>query len=221
MAGNRVTYDEALAESRTAAQSGAWSDALSAATRAAEEFPQDLDARSAVAVALYHTGRFSQSAQLLEEIRKRRPGDPETLAYLGRAYEGAGALDRAMQVLLELGERFVESQQIADAREAFEEAVRLQPTSEEGRVRLAEILVEMNEPALAADQCVEIARQRQQAGDLPGAREALDEALDVDPQNQGAQLLGAVFKAATEPTGRTSASPATTGSLNAARRIDS
>lgn len=189
MPGNRAIFERALEGSRAAIQRQAWPDALRDAVRAVQEFPQDLDARSAVAVALYHNQKYAQSAQFFEELRKRRGGDPFTLAYLARAYEGAGALDQAAPVLIEIGEQSARGHRMADALEAFEAAVRLMPADESVRLRLAEFYVDAGDNGRAAEQCTEIARARHVTGDFAGAEEAIDEALGLDPENRAARLL--------------------------------
>ena len=127
MPGNRAIFDRALEDNRIAGERGAWPEALRAAIRAAQEFPDDPDARIAVAVGFYHTQKYTEAAQLLEDLRKRRGSDPFTLSYLARAYEGAQIADKAVEVLAELGEQSIREGRPADAQEAFEEAVRLSP----------------------------------------------------------------------------------------------
>ncbi len=213
MPGNRAIYDRALEGSRAAIQREAWPQALRDALRAVQEFPQDVEARGAVAVALYHNQKYAQAAQLLEELRKRRGNDPFTLAYLARSYEGAGELDHAVAVFLDLGEQSAREHRVADARDAFEAAVRLTPENETVRLRLAEFYVDHEDVARAAEQCAEIARNRRLAGDIAGAEEALDEALGLDPNNSAAQLLLAELR---PPVTRAEPASTVTGGLSAA-----
>lgn len=191
MAGNRAVFERALEQARAAAQREDWATALKEALRAVQELPNDLDARSTLAVALYHNAKYAQAIQLLEDLRKRRGDDAYTLAYLARAYEGNGEIDRAVELILMLGEDALAQRLLPDAIEAFEEAVRLKPQDVDLRVRLAETLLEAGDARRAAEQCVEVARIRQAAGDWAGMQEALDEALGLDPGNRAAQALKA------------------------------
>lgn len=202
MAGNRAIFERALEQSRIAAQREDWVTALKEALRAVQEFQNDLDARSSLAVALYHNAKYGQAIQLLVDLRKRRGDDPYTLAYLARAYEGNGDLDQAVAILVALGEQALNQRHTSDALEAFEEAVRLTPQDTDLRIRVAEILVDAGDARRAAEQCVEIARIRHAAGDLAGAEEAVDEALSLDGVNRIAQALKAELgmqAAAAEP----------------------
>lgn len=228
MPGNRAIYDRALEDSRIAGERGAWPEALRAAIRAAQEFPDDVEARTAVAVGFYHTQKYPEAAQLLEDLRKRRGSDPFTLSYLARAYEGAQIPEKAVEVLAELGEQSLREGRPADAQEAFEEAVRLSPVSDEQmRVRLAEFFVESGQPQRAAEQCVAIALTRFTAGNWDGTAEALEEALGLDPRNQDAKALQNELKNAREPREPARMAPVVeinrqkgTGSLNPQLLID-
>jgi tetratricopeptide (TPR) repeat protein len=191
MAGNRAIFERAMEQGRAAAQREDWSTALKEMLRAVQEIPNDLDARSSLAIALYHNEKYPQAIQLLEELRKRRGDDPYTLAYLARAYEGNGDLTQAVAILTLLGDQALEQRIIPDAVEAFEEAVRLAPQDADLRIRLAELMVEAGDMRRAGEQCVEIARIRHAAGDLTGAEEAIDEALSLDSANRTAQALKA------------------------------
>ena len=73
MAGNRALYDRAMEQSREAARQKNWEEALKQAVRALQEFPQDADARSSVAVALFNTGKYPQALQIFEELRGSDP----------------------------------------------------------------------------------------------------------------------------------------------------
>ena len=62
MPGNRALYDRAMEQSREFARQKNWEDALKQAVRALQEFPQDADARSSAAVALFNTLATSRAA---------------------------------------------------------------------------------------------------------------------------------------------------------------
>ena len=71
MPGNRALYDRSMEQSREAARQQNWDEALKQAVRALQEFPQDSDARSSAAVALFNTGKFPQAR---EQVVNGRPG---------------------------------------------------------------------------------------------------------------------------------------------------
>lgn len=199
MAGNRAIFERAVEQGRDAAQREDWPTALKEFYRAVQEFPNDLDARSQLAVALYNTGKYQQAIQILTDLRKRRGDDPFTLAYLARAYEGNQELQAAVEIMIVLADHALAQRVLPDAIEAYEEAIRLMPQSVDLRIRAAELMVEAGDARRAAEQCVEIARIRHADHDLPGAEEAIDEALSLDGANRIAQALKAEIVAARQP----------------------
>ena len=82
MPGNRALYDRSMEQSREAARQQNWDEALKQAVRALQEFPQDADARSSAAVALFNTGKYPQALQILEELRGTDQNNPFFLEYL-------------------------------------------------------------------------------------------------------------------------------------------
>jgi len=185
---NRV-FDQAMEASRAAAERGDWETALDAAETAIAARPDDVDACSELAVALYHNAQYARAIMVLEDSHTRYPDDLLILAYLARSYEGDNQHANAVTTLLKLGEQASTQQLLDDALEAFEEAVRLAPTDERARISLAEILVALGERLRAAEQCMVVAQQRHATGDTAGAREALDEALILDPGHLQARRL--------------------------------
>lgn len=200
MIDNQV-FNEAMKASRAAAERGDWGTALDEAETAIAARPDDADARSELAVALYHNGQYARAIKVLEGLHAKFPDELVTLAYLARAYEGDNQLSNAAATLITLGEQATAQQLLNDALEAFEEAVRLAPDDERPRIHLAEVLVALGERIRAAEQCVHIAQHRHAGGDSAGAREALDEALSLDSgSHQARRLLAELNKAYAAPS---------------------
>jgi tetratricopeptide (TPR) repeat protein len=191
MSGDRTIFEQATQQGRIAAQRGDWLTALQAARQAIGEMPDDPGAKTSLAVALYHNAQYAEAVQKFEELRKHRPDDLSILMYLARAYMEVGNTAQAVDVLIGLGEQSIKQRLLTDALDAFEEAVRLSPKNHELRIRLAEILLELDEPIRAAEQCIEIGRIHLAAGNYAGAIEAIDEALSLDPANRTAYLIKA------------------------------
>lgn len=208
MIDNRV-FNEAMEASRAAAERGDWGTALDEAETAIAARPDDADARSELAVALYHNGQYARAIKVLEGLHAKFPDELVTLAYLARAYEGDNQHSNAAATLITLGEQATAQQLLNDALEAFEEAVRLAPDDERPRIHLAEVLVALGERIRAAEQCMHIAQHRHAEGDSAGAREALDEALSLDSgSHQARRLLAELNKAHAAPSDDGSRAPA-------------
>ncbi|HRC77418.1 MAG TPA: tetratricopeptide repeat protein, partial [Kouleothrix sp.] len=129
MPGNRALYDRAMEQSREAARQKQWDEALKQSVRALQEFPQDVDARSSVVVALFNTGKYPQALQLLEELRAVDANNPFFLEYLARTHERMGSIAAAVAAYTQLADLQASRRLTARAIEALREVLRLRPDS--------------------------------------------------------------------------------------------
>jgi tetratricopeptide (TPR) repeat protein len=212
MSGNRAIFDRAMEQSREAARQSRWDDALKNAIRAAQEFPKDPDARTAVAVALLNTGKIDKAQPLFEELRN---GDPENIFYLGylvQCHERSGNRAQAIATLATIAEVHQKQRRPAKVVETLRELLRLKPDADDQRMRLARTLQEANAPRDASIEYLALARRLLEAQKLDDAAQNAETALRLDGTSREAkELLGAIreamSRAANLPAG-SSAAPA-------------
>jgi tetratricopeptide (TPR) repeat protein len=196
MPGNRALYDRAMEQSREFARQKNWEDALKQAVRALQEFPQDADARSSVAVALFNNGKFPQALQILEELRASDSNNPFFLEYLARTHEQMGSAMQAVAIYTQLADLQQSRRLSAKAIEALREVLRLRPGNDDARTRLARLLEDAGAGAEAAAEYLELARRRQQIGQLEQASQDAETALRLDPNSREAkELIGMLHQA--------------------------
>jgi tetratricopeptide (TPR) repeat protein len=196
MPGNRALYDRAMEQSRESARQKNWDEALKQAVRALQEFPQDADARSSAAVALFNTGKFPQALQILEELRASDSNNPFFLEYLARTHERMGSAMQAVAIYTQLADLQQSRRLNAKAIEALREVLRLRPGNDDTRARLARLLEEAGAAAEAAAEYMELARRRQQVGQLEQATQDAETALRLDPNSREAkELIGTLHEA--------------------------
>lgn len=196
MPGNRALYDRAMEVSREAARMQQWDDALKQAVRALQEFPQDADARSSAAVALYHTGRYPQALQVFEDLRNSDQSNPFFLEYIARIQEQSGNTEGAVSAYRQLADLQHNRRLVSKVIEAIREILRLQPDDEDQRARLAGLLAEANDRVGALNEYLELARQAQQKGNLEQAAGYAESALRADPNSREAKEHIAALHAA-------------------------
>ncbi len=189
MPGNRVLFDRAMEQSREAARLMNWDEALKQAIRALQEFPQDLDARSAAAVALFHTAKYAQALQMFDELRRADDSNPFYLEYLARTYERLGDPKSATTAYVQLADLQISRKLVARAIEALREVLRLQPDADDQRMRLAQLLADQGARAEAAAQYLDLARRAQAHGHLEQAVDLAETALRYEPDNREAKEL--------------------------------
>jgi tetratricopeptide (TPR) repeat protein len=195
MAGNRALYDRAMEQSREAARQKNWEEALKQAVRALQEFPQDADARSSAAVALFNTGKYPQALQILEELRGTDQNNPFFLEYLARTHERMGSTPAAVAAYTQLADLQQGRRLNAKAAEALHEVLRLQPDSDDHRLRLARLLEETASPVDAAAEYLELARRFQAQSRIEDATTHAETALRLDPNSRDAkELIGGLHE---------------------------
>lgn len=194
MAGNRALYDRAMEQSREAARQQQWDEALKQAIRAYQEFPQDLDARSSAAVALFNTGKYAQALQLLEELRRSDPNNPFFLEHIAHTHERLGDMAAAVTDYTQLADLQENRRLLPRAIEALREVLRLNPNADDARARLARSLEQAGLTADAVSESLDLAR-RHRSGDPHSAIAFAETAVRLDPANREAKELVAALSA--------------------------
>jgi predicted Zn-dependent protease len=166
MPGNRAIYDRAMDQSREASQQARWDDALKSAVRALNEFPQDVEARILAAVALFNTGKSSQSLQIFEELRAAEPNNPFYHEYIARNHERAGNTRAAVQSYIDMAALHTDRKMTAKVVESLRAVLRLQPDNDEQRLRLAGLLEETGAGAAAGTEYFILAQHAQAQASL-------------------------------------------------------
>lgn len=196
MPGNRALYDRAMEQTREAARQKNWEEALKQAVRALQEFPQDADARSSVAVALFNTGKYPQALQVLEELRASDPNNPFFLEYLARTYERMGSTAAAVATYTQLADLQQGRRLTARTIEALREVLRLRPDTDDQRLRLARTLEEAGSAGEAAPEFLELARRYQAQSRIEEATTYAERALKLDQSSREAkELIGLLHEA--------------------------
>ncbi|MEP7189324.1 MAG: tetratricopeptide repeat protein, partial [Roseiflexaceae bacterium] len=189
MAGNRALYDRAMEQSREAARQKNWEEALKQAVRALQEFPQDADGRSSAAVALFNTGKYPQTLQILEELRGSDQNNPFFLEYLARTHERMGSTAAAVGTYTQLADLQQERRLGMRAIEALREVLRLQPDADDQRVRMARLIEESGSASEATAEYLELARRRQAQSRIEEATTYAERAVRIDPSSREAKEL--------------------------------
>lgn len=196
MPGNRAIFDRALEQSREAARLNRWEDALKGAVRALREFPQDIDARTTAAIALFHTNKLPQALQLLEELHTAEPDNAFFLQYLARTRERQGAADTAADAYARLADIHRDQRQQRQEIESLRELLRLSPDQDEPRQRLARLLEETKALRDAANEYLYLARRFQERGMLDEAAMNAERALQLVPDSREARDILDVLREA-------------------------
>ncbi len=206
MAGNRAIYTRAMEQNREAARANKWDDALKSAARAMQEFPQDADARLAVAVALFQSGRLPQALQLFSELRAADPHNELFLEYIARIQEKQGARDAAIETYRTLLTMHQATGAVGRGIETMRAILRLRPELDADREVLTQQLLDARQPQDAFRELLTLAQRYQAQGRIDDAVARAEHALKLDANSReakelivalrGAQAAGAAVVAA-------------------------
>ncbi len=198
-----------MEQSREAARQAQWDTALKAVVRALQEFPQDADARTAAAVALFNTGKLDRALQLFEELRAADTHNPFFLGYIAQAHSRQGNVQAAVASYRALADLHLAQRRPAQAAEALRELLKLRPDADEQRARLAQIYAELNAGREAAAEQLILAQRAFQGQHLDQAAEAAELALRLDPESREAKDLIVAIREAMARAAGLASTPAT------------
>ncbi|RRR70647.1 MAG: tetratricopeptide repeat protein [Candidatus Viridilinea halotolerans] len=188
MAGNRAIFDRALEQSRDAARQSRWDESLKLAVRALQEFPHDGDARTNVAVALFHTDKLDRALQVFEELRAEDQNNPFFLNYIAQAQARQGN-SKAVESYRSLADLHVAQRRPMQAVEALLALLKLRPDADEQRKRLAKLFEDAGAIREAAAEHLTLAHHHLEGRRLDQAADAAELALRLDPNSREAKDL--------------------------------
>lgn len=117
----------------------------------------------------------------------------------GNALAATGETGQANAWFAEAALDAQRAEDVSRAQQVAEAWLEVMPQSDTGRVILAWALVQQDENQNAATRLLEAAEIRQQGNDVMGARELIDEAMQLDPENLEIRRLSyALYKASGE-----------------------
>lgn len=189
MAGNRAIFDRAMEQCRDASAQGRWEDSLRAAVRALQEFPQDLEARTAAAVALFQTNRFDKALQAFRDLYETDRTNAFFLSYIAQCYQRQGDVVAAADAYRALADLHSAQGRSLQAAESLRELLSLQPELDDQRRRLAQLYEDIGALPEAADTHLELAQRLIAQGDLAAALQEVEWALRLVPNQRAARDL--------------------------------
>lgn len=205
MPGNRALFDRAMEQSREAARQKQWDESLKQVVRALQEFPQDADARSSAAVALYHTNKLSQSLQLFEELHKSDKNNPFFLEYIAHIHDQTGNVDAAVRAYSQVADLQQSRRLNMRAVEALREVLRLRPAADDQRLRMVRLFEEMGSTTEASAAYLELARREK---NTEQGLEYAESALRLDPSSREAkELISSLSERLASAAGALAATP--------------
>jgi tetratricopeptide (TPR) repeat protein len=189
MAGNRGIYNAAMKQAQAHAWEAKWRAALKEYQRAAEEFPDDLDALMGIATANVGLKRWKDARKIYEELSNSRPKDLVILERLAEIYVETKDISKARAAYFRLSGQYVINRKVAQAITAMERIGELLPQDEEILTRLAHLYREGGNRSAAIETDIERIRFLFREERLGEAMSLCEEVLQAAPDNRQAREL--------------------------------
>lgn len=203
MAGRMNVFQQAMNQGHSAAWDQLWDRAAGFYRQALDEFPDNPQALTSLGLALIELQDYEQALHCYQKAEKGLPDDPLPLEKIAQLCERMGKLEVAAQAALRAAELYLKNHDVNKAIENWDRVTRLDPENLQAHSRLAMVNERLGEKSKAVAAYMVIASIFQSSGSLERARQAVEQALKIDPTSTEArQALGFLrdYKPLPKPT---------------------
>lgn len=187
MTGNQDEYKQKMSLGHTAAWDLDWHKAIDLYTQALQIIPDDPKALTSIGLAYTELQQYNEAIEYYNRAAKASASDPVILERIARLYERIGDLQNATTTSIEAGDQYAKINDVAKAIENWSQVTTFNPEDLTSRSRLADLLERIGRKDEAANEYMEIAALLQHAGDQVAARNMVEHAVELDPNNRATQ----------------------------------
>jgi tetratricopeptide (TPR) repeat protein len=159
VAGNKAAFDAAMKRAQDYAFENAWDKALREYQRALDEFPDDANAQTNMAQALFRLQQWPAALQAYNNLLRVRPSDPFVLNRIAECQVSLQQPADAERTYMQVATVYGAQNQIRDALGALRTVLGLNAGNRLARERMAEIYRNMGERNLAIPEYLTLSRQ--------------------------------------------------------------
>lgn len=171
-----------MSRGHSAAWDQQWDKAIAYYRAALTEFPDETGALTALAFAFFQAEKLDEALATYQRAASLMPGDPVAPEKCGEIFERQGRVPEAAQTYLAVAEIHLQHRDVQKAIDNWGRVVRLTPDNLTARSRLALALERTSQNRAAAAEYVEVARIFQRAREVEKAGQAVQRALQLEPQ---------------------------------------
>jgi tetratricopeptide (TPR) repeat protein len=194
MADRQDAFQQAMNQGHSAAWDQNWDRAAAAYRQALQISPEDPHALTSLGLALIELQDHEEALGCYQKAAKVMPEDPLPLEKIAQLCERMGNLDLAAQASLRAAELYLKNRDVQKAIENWERVTRLNPENAQAHSRLAMVYERLGENSKAVNEYLAAASALQASGNLEKTRQAIEQALKVNPASQEAQNFLSLVK---------------------------
>ncbi len=195
MSASEKNYKQAMDKGHSAAWEQNWERAASYYRHALDEKEDDPKALTSLALALFNLREYQQSLHYYLRASEVDFHNPVPLERAAILFSGLDRSEKASKFAVEAAERYLKEKNIEKAIENWSRAVAMNPENLRAHSRLAVVYQRLGRDAQAIREFLHLASLLQNMGKQEQAFEAVNQALKIEPNSQGARQTLTMLRA--------------------------
>jgi tetratricopeptide (TPR) repeat protein len=194
MTGSEDAFAKLMNQGHTAAWEQQWGKAAEYYRMALQEIPDHPKALVNLGLALLEMQQYPEALTCYRQAALATPEDPMPMERSSQLYERMGQLREASSAALQAAELYLKNRDIEKAIENWVRVIQFQPTHIAVRSRLAMTYERLNRKSEAVKEFLAVAALLQHAGDAARAAQAVNYALQMQPENKEAREAATILR---------------------------
>ncbi len=183
---NQDNYLHAMRQGHSAAWDQRWDQAARYYREALAEIPEDYLALNSLGLALMEQSQFDEALQVYRKAAKRSPEDPAPQENMAKIYEAQNRIEEAVLLSFQAADLYLKARNADRAVQNLQRVSVYRPQNMRAHTQLAVIYERIGRLPSAVKEYLAAASITQHQGDAATARQMVDYALKIQPNNQEA-----------------------------------
>jgi len=194
MSGDQQAYEYAMNQGHSAAWDQDWEKASTFYRIAITEFPENSNALTSLALALFELRKYSEALEYYQRAANVSPDDPIPLQKVAEIQELLGDLGKATKAYMDVAELYAHSRDVEKAIRSWSHVAAVNPDYLTAHTRLALVYERLGRTTQAMIEYISVASLFQSQGNSQKAEQTLKHALEVVPNSKEANLALAMLQ---------------------------
>jgi len=183
---NQENYTQAMRQGHSAAWDQHWEQAARYYRQALAEVPEDYLALNSLGLALMEQGQYDEALQVYRKAAKRSPEDPAPQENMAKIYEAQNRIEEAVLLSFQAADLYLKAHNADRAVQNLLRASAYRPQNMRAHTQLAVIYERIGRFPSAVKEYLAAASITQHNGDAQTARQMVEYALKIQPNNEEA-----------------------------------
>jgi tetratricopeptide (TPR) repeat protein len=194
MSNDQQVYQNAMNQGHSAAWDQDWEKASSFYHIAIDEFPENPNALTSLALALFELQKYPESLKYYQRAAQILPNDPIPMQKVAEIQERLGDLSKAAKAYMDVAELYARNKELEKAIHSWSRVIALDPDNMGAHTRLALVFERLGRTTQAMVEYISIASLLQNQGNYQKAVQTINHALEVVPNSKEATLSLAMLQ---------------------------